>query len=118
MTSELQQIMDNISRSIHSNNKQMLDVSIQDLKDIAGQYIRLELECRYVAINGDRILVSGYLPNEPSVRKINGLVNQVLIFKYQKMFESMTSSTEFFKYFKHLNDMSPEEYAWCTGVDE
>lgn len=117
MSLELQQIVDNITKSIHSKNKQMLNVSVQDLKDIASQYDRLELECRYVALNGDRILVFGIIPCNPRVREVNGIINHVLLSKYQRLFESILSTTEFFKYYKHLNDMSPEEYIWCMGED-
>lgn len=117
MSSELQHIVNNIAASLHSNDKQMLDISVQDLVDIANQYNRLELECRYVALNGDRITFGCLIPCNPRVREVNGVVNHVLISKYQKLFESGLPTTEFFKYYKHLNDMSPEEYAWCMGED-
>lgn len=102
---------------MNSGNKQMLNVAYQDLCDISKEYERLELEFRFVANNGDRILVNGFLPNQPRVREVNGIQNHVLIEKYSKLLENKPSKDDFFKHFKHLNDMSPEEYAWCEGIE-
>jgi len=117
MPSELQQIIGSIQYSLDTGNKNMLSVSIQDLKDISKEYETLELECRYVAINGGKILASAFLPNELKIREVNGIKNHVLINKYKKVLESHLPTTEFFKYFKHLNDMSPDEYSWCHGIE-
>jgi len=38
--------------------------------------------------------------------------------KFSRKQENMEEAENKIKYLKHLNDMSPEEYAWCTGADE
>lgn len=117
MTSELQQIVDTISTSYNSGNKRMFNVAVQDLYDIANQYEKLSIEFRFVSVNGDRIYACGNLPSTPKVREVNGLTNHVLIDKYMKLLNRGIPKDQFFKYFKHLNDMSPEEYAWCIGIE-
>lgn len=116
--SELQDIVTSVHHAFSSGDEQMKRVAMQDLNDAAELYENLELICRFVAKNGDRVLMSGYLPDSVKVREINGVQNQVLIDKYNKILKSKMTMPEFFKIFKHLNDMSPEEYAWCEGVEQ
>jgi hypothetical protein len=112
---DLQYIMDSMSGS-SSREK---DVLIQDLRDCADSYQMLRMELRYVSINGDRIIINWNIKsNSYRFMSINGIKNHFVFAKYTKLFNEIITSENVFKYLKHLNDMSPEEYAWCTGADE
>ena len=77
------------------------------------------MEMRYIALNGDKIILNWNLKTT-SYRfiSINGIKNHVLFAKYDKLFNEVITTENVFKYLKHLNDMSPEEYVWCCGIDE
>lgn len=67
-----------------------------------------------VSVQGDRL---DYHINVATdhliVDAVNGIRNPVLCDHYQKILTNKECKAEPFKFLKHKNDMSPEEYKWC-----
>jgi hypothetical protein len=105
--------------AIPGSSKEEKDIIIQDLKDCADSYTSLVMEFRFVARNGDRIIsVWNIKTGGARVVSVNGIRNQVLVEKYAKLFSDHHGSPGIPYFLKHLNEMSPEEYAWCSSLDE
>ena len=112
---DLEHIVDNMRNASRSNDKEMLDISIQDLKNCVNHYESLTMEFRFVSKSGDKVYCCAKLPDSCEVREVNGIINHFLISKYQRIFDSKPDSI--LTHFKHLNEMSPDEYTWCVGED-
>lgn len=110
---ELAYIVSNMISSAVSHDSQMFDISLQDLLDHSKNYKSLQLTMRFVMFNGDRVVVVIKVPEAAQIITVNGTEDPVLIAKYSHLLRSMNPK----KYIKHFNDMSPEEYAWCSGID-
>jgi len=113
-SNDLQEICD----SIPGSTSQELGLIVQDLRDCASGYQMLRMELRYVSIEGDKIIVNWNIKsNSYHIISINGLRNHYLIAKYNKLFMEKITPDNVIKYLKHLNDMGPEEYVWCKGLE-
>ena len=110
---ELAHIMSSMVSSAIAHDSQMFDISLQDLFDHSKNYKTLRLILRFVMFNSDRVEVMIKVPDSGKIITVNNTEDPVLTAKYTLLLRSMKPE----KYVKHFNDMSPEEYAWCKGVD-
>lgn len=114
---EIQQVAESILRANANNDMKGIVRGARDLQDCG---LNVAFYFRYIAVNGDRIETMARLDTNTSrVLTVNGIRNPVLCEKYMAILNSKECLKRPFDYLKHLNDMSPEEYAWCndTGVD-
>ena len=108
---DVEDIFDSLRRARASHDNEAIRTALQDLIDTGR---KPTIYFRMVAINGDRVRYHVNLETDHLViDDVNGIRNHVLSAKYKVIFASAACARKPWKYVKHRNDMSPEEYKWC-----
>jgi len=110
---DTEQILISLNHSFKTMDTAGIIRSLQDLVD--SEHSDLWIYSRMISTTGDRIkLKASYPAAKLVIISVNGIANHVLCAKYYEILSEGLDESEYYKHFKHMNDLDPDEFAWWS----
>jgi len=110
---DIEQILISLNHSCKILDTEGIIRSMQDLVD--SGHSDLWIHSSMISTTGDRIILKVSYPDAKLVIiSVNGIANHVLCAKYYEILSEVMDESEYYKHFKHMNDLDPDEFAWWS----